>query len=215
MQLVIGNKTYSSWSLRAWLAVKVTGAPFEEKLILLDTPTFAKEVRAISPAGKVPTLIDSGVTVWDLLAITEYLAEKFPEAGLWPKDAVARAHARAIVAEMHSGFGALRSGYPMNLRRKAGARKNTPDAGGDLARVRQIWREARERFGGQGDYLFGAFSAADCFYAPVASRFTTYALPLDPVGASYAAAVMEHSFMREWRTEAAKEPWVVDADEAD
>lgn len=215
MQLVIGNKTYSSWSLRGWLAMKLSGAEFEERRVLLDTPSFEEELRAISPAGKVPTLIDGAVTVWDSLAITEYLAEKFPDAGIWPKDAAARANARAIVAEMHSGFATLRGGYPMNLRRKPGPRSNAPDASRDVERVRQLWRDTRKTFGGNGDYLFGNFSAADCFYAPVVTRFVTYALPLGPVEQAYAAAVMEHPFMREWRASAAKEPWVVDADEVD
>lgn len=215
MQIIIGNKTYSSWSLRAWLAVKATGAAYEERLVLLDTPEFAETMRGLSPAGKVPTLIDGDITVWDSLAIIEYLAETYPKAGLWPQDKAARAHARAITAEMHSGFMALRSGYPMNFRRHGKPRENSPDASQDIARIGTIWREARERYGAGGDFLFGAFSAADCFYAPIVNRFLAYGLPLGPVEKAYAEAVYAHPFLREWREAAAAEPWVVQADEVE
>lgn len=215
MRLVIGNKNYSSWSLRAWLAMKLTGANFEEVLILLDTPEFKAEVARVSPAGRVPTLIDGDVTVWDSLAIIEYLAEKFPEKGIWPKERAARAHARAIVAEMHSGFPDLRNGYPMNLRRKPAPLASPFDASKDVTRVRDIWRSCREQYAGGGDYLFGGFSAADCFYAPVVTRFLTYELPLSGAEKAYAEAVMDYPFMRQWREEALKEPWVVVADEVE
>ncbi|NRG19196.1 glutathione S-transferase family protein [Rhizobiales bacterium] len=215
MRLAIGNKNYSSWSLRAWLAMKLTGADFDEILILLDTPEFKAEVERFSPAGRVPTLIDGDVVVWDSLSIIEYLAEKFPEKGIWPKDQTARANARSIVAEMHSGFQDLRNGYPMNLRRKPASRAEPFDAKKDIERVRDIWRDCREKYSSDGMFLFGDFSAVDCFYAPVVTRFLTYQLPLAGVEKAYAHAVMEHSFMRQWREEALKEPWIVAADEAE
>ncbi|MXN64131.1 glutathione S-transferase [Stappia sp. GBMRC 2046] len=215
MRLAIGNKNYSSWSLRAWLAVKLAGAEFEEVLILLDTPEFKAEVTRFSPAGRVPTLVDGDVAVWDSLAIIEYLAEKYPGRGIWPQDRAARAHARAIVAEMHSGFPDLRSGYPMNLRREPAARAKPFDAAKDVARVREIWRDCRTKYGGAGAYLFGEFSAADCFYAPVVTRFLTYRLPLSGSEKAYAEAVMDYPFMRQWCEEALKEPWVVVADEVE
>ncbi|MBA5777974.1 glutathione S-transferase family protein [Stappia sp. F7233] len=215
MRIIIGNKTYSSWSLRAWLAVRLTGEVFEEELVPLDTPEFAATMRSLSPAGKVPTLIDGDITVWDSLAIVEYLAETYPDAGLWPKDRAARAHARAITAEMHSGFMALRSGYPMNFRRHGQARKNPPDASRDIERISAIWREARECFGDGGAFLFGAFSAADCFYAPVVNRFLAYDLPLGPIEKAYAEAVYDHPYMLEWRDAASREEWVVHSDEVE
>lgn len=215
MKLVIGNKTYSSWSLRAWLAARLTGHPFEEVLVPLDTPEFASQIREITPAARVPVLIDDDVTVWDSLAIIEYLAESFPDAGLWPAGRAARAHARAICAEFHSGFSDLRGHYPMNLRRTPSPHPAQPDASRDIARVGEIWRGCREAHAGEGDFLFGAFSAADCFFAPVVTRFLTYLLPMDEAGQAYAEAVMAHPLMLEWRAAAAMESWVLSADEVD
>ncbi|MHC5653105.1 glutathione S-transferase family protein [Stappia sp. ICDLI1TA098] len=215
MKLVIGNRTYSSWSLRAWLAARASGADFEDMLLPLDTPEFYSRIKEISRAARVPVLIDGETHIWDSLAIIEYLAETFPAAGLWPRDKAARAQARSVVAEFHSGFFDLRGNYPMNLRRAPAVHPGAPDAARDIARVCEIWRDCRARFGGGGDFLFGAFSAADCFYAPVVSRFLTYRLPLGEVEAAYAHAVMEHPFMREWREAAAAETLVVAADEVD
>lgn len=215
MQLVIGNKTYSSWSLRAWLAVRQTGTAFTERLLPLDTPEFAAAIKDISPAGRVPVLIDGETKVWDSLAIIEYLAERFPGAGLWPQERAARALARSVVAEMHSGFGALRSNFPMNLRRRPAPHPQAPDASSDIARIGAIWRDCRDRNGADGAFLFGVFSAADCFYAPVVTRFLTYQLPMDTTMRAYAEAVMDHSFMVDWRRGAAEESWVVGADEVD
>lgn len=215
MQLVIGNRTYSTWSLRAWLALRQTGAAFEERLLPLDTPEFSAAIREISPAGRVPVLIDGETRVWDSLAILEYLAERFPAAGLWPQERPVRALARSVVAEMHSGFGALRSHYPMNLRRRPAPHPKAPDAAADIARIGAIWRDCRERHGAGGAFLFGGFSAADCFYAPVVTRFLTYQLPMDKVMRDYAEAVMDHPFMIDWRRGAADESWVVSADEVD
>lgn len=215
MKIVIGNKNYSTWSLRAWLALKQTGAEFEEVLILLDTPRMHEEISAHSPAGRVPVLIDGDIHVWDSLAIIEYLSERFPEAGLWPRDRAARAHARAIVAEMHSGFTALRGHYPMNIRRTPAARPVDPAVEADVVRVAGIWTHARTRFGADGDFLFGAFGAADAFFAPVVSRFLTYRVSLEGMARAYMDAVMDHPAMREWCEAGRAEPWIVEADEVD
>ncbi|BBE71484.1 glutathione S-transferase family protein [Oharaeibacter diazotrophicus] len=215
MKLVIGNKNYSSWSLRGWLAAKAAGLPFEEVLIDLDGPGTAAEIGAHSPSGRVPALIDGDVVVWDSLAIGEYLAEKAPAAGLWPADAGARAFARSIVAEMHAGFGALRNHMPMNIRRPPAPRPPDDAVAADVARIAAIWREARGRFGTGGPYLFGRFTLADCAYAPVASRFATYSVPLDDVCAAYVESVLSHPAMVEWSTAARAETWVVAADEVD
>lgn len=215
MRLVIGNKTYSSWSLRAWAAAKLSGLDFEEVLVPLDTPEFASRVKAISPAARVPVLVDGKLAVWDSLAIIEYLAERAPAGRLWPLDGAARARARSLCAELHSGFPDLRGHYPMNLRRTPAPHPRSPDATRDIARMREIWRECRADHAGEGDFLFGPFSAADCFFAPVVTRFLTYLLPLGKVERAYAEAVMAHPILVEWREGAAREPWVVDADEVD
>ena len=215
MRLVIGNKTYSSWSLRAWAAARLSGLPFEEVLVPLDTPEFASQVRKVSPAARVPVLVDGDLAVWDSLAIIEYLAELAPAGRLWPQDRAARARARSICAEFHSGFPDLRGHYPMNLRRTPSPHPRLPDAAKDIVRVCEIWRECRSAHAGQGDFLFGAFSAADCFFAPVVSRFLTYLLPMGEVERAYAEAVMAHPILVEWREGAATETWVVDADEVD
>lgn len=215
MRLVIGNKTYSSWSLRAWAAAKLSGLAFEEVLVPLDTPEFANRVREVSPTARVPVLVDGDLAVWDSLAIIEYLAELAPAGRLWPQDRAARARARSICAEFHSGFPDLRGHYPMNLRRRPSPHPRSPDAARDIARVCEIWRECRAAHAGEGDFLFGAFSAADCFFAPVVSRFLTYLLPMGEVERAYAEAVMAHPILVEWREGAANETWVVDADEVD
>jgi glutathione S-transferase len=216
VKLVIANKTYSSWSLRGWLALKATGAPFEEILVRLDEPTTSDDIARYSPAGRVPVLIDGDVTVWDSLAIAEYLAERFPDAGLWPRDAAARAHARSIAAEMHSGFQHLRNAYPMNLRREGKPLATpAPEADGDIARVAEIWRDARAAHGAGGPFLFGAFTAADAFYAPVAARFRNYGIPRGPVETAYVEAIFAHPAMVEWCRAAALEPWIVPHDEVD
>ena len=215
MKIVIGNRNYSTWSLRGWLALRQTDADFEEVLIPLDTPTMHDEIRAHSAAGRVPVLIDGDITVWDSLAIVEYLAERFPQAGLWPADRAARAHARAIVAEMHSGFTAMRGHYPMNIRRAPAARPQDAAVEADVARILAIWNEARARFGAGGDFLFGSFTAADAFFAPVVSRLITYAVPVDAVSRAYMEAVVAHPAMAEWCEAALRETWIVPADEVD
>jgi glutathione S-transferase len=213
--LVIGNKNYSSWSLRPWIAMKVAGIAFEERVISLDAADFKARVREISATGKVPALSDGGTHVWESLAILEYLAEKFPDAGLWPGEPQARAHARAIAAEMHAGFSALRRHFPMNVRRPVKPREPTPEAADDIRRIEAMWAECRARYGQGGPFLFGPFGAADAMYAPVASRFQTYAIALNPPARAYMEAVLSLPAFAEWRAAAAKEPWVLPHDEVD
>jgi glutathione S-transferase len=208
--LVIGNKNYSSWSLRAWLALRQTGAAFDEVVIPLDRADTAQAIQQWSPAGKVPVLIDGDLTVWDSLAIGEYLAEQYPEAGLWPSDAAARAVARSAAAEMHSGFAALRRDMPMDVRRRT-ARTPSRDVAADIARICALWHECRARFGGgHGDFLFGDFTLADAVYAPVASRLVTYGVELPDTARAYVDAIMAAPAMRAWADAAAAEPWVID-----
>jgi glutathione S-transferase len=215
LQLIIGNKRYSSWSLRPWLVMTHFGLPFEEILILLDTPTTSSEIRRYSPSGRVPCLTDGAITVWETLAIIEYLAERFPDRAVWPRDQAARAMARAISSEMHAGFSALRAACPMNLRRSFDYRDRGPGASADGARITTLWRDARRQFGKDGPYLFGAFSAADAMYAPVVLRLTGYAWPLDADIAEYVASIHELPAMQAWKAAAATETWIVPSDEID
>ena len=200
LKLVIGNKNYSSWSMRPWLAMRATGIAFEEVFIPLYTDNKADKDRILSfsRAGKVPALIDGDVTVWDSLAIIEYLAERFPEAKLWPADRAARAHARSISAEMHSGFMPLRNECGMNLHRKVGAVALSADAEANVARVQEIWSDCRARYGGGGPFLFGAFTAADAMYAPVVHRFRTYAIKVSPQVAAYMETMIALPAFAEW-----------------
>ena len=178
LKLVIGNKNYSSWSMRPWLALRANDIPFEEVFIPLYTDDKADKERILSfsRAGKVPALIDGDVTVWDSLAIIEYLAEKFPQAKLWPEDRARRAHARSISAEMHSGFMPLRNECGMNLHRPVGAVTLSDDARANVARIQEIWADCHQRYGKEGPFLFGAFGGADAMFAPVVHRFRTYAI---------------------------------------
>lgn len=204
--LILGNKNYSSWSLRAWLCAKQSGASFDELVIPLDTPETAAQLRAHSPSGRVPVLRAGELAIWDSLAIAEYLAERHPEAHLWPADAEARAVARSASAEMHSGFTALRSSMPMNVRRTAPRAGILRDVQQDIARIVAIWRDCRARFGSGGPFLFGGFSIADAMYAPVVSRFKSYAVPVEDAACkAYLAAVWEWPAMKEWRAAAAAE----------
>jgi len=212
--IVLGNKTYSSWSLRGWLMLKLTGAAFDEVVVPLDRPETKAAIRAHSPSGRVPTLKADGLAVWDTLAIAEYLHERFPEAGLWPENPVARARARSVAAEMHAGFPALRARLPMDLKREP----PEPGAGiavdgalaGEIARIVAIWGDCRTRFGGAGDFLFGRFGAADAFYAPVATRFVTYGIVLEGGVADYRDALMARPDLRQWIAAAKAEPWVIE-----
>jgi glutathione S-transferase len=196
--LVIGNKNYSSWSLRPWLALRMAGIPFEEVRIPLYVPGARDAILRHSPAGKVPVLRDGDVTVWESLAICEYAAELAPHAGLWPAEPAARAHARAICAEMHAGFVALRSALPMNLRAEGARIALAPEVEADVARVVAIWEECRARFGAGGPLLFGVFTNADAMFAPVVTRFHSYGVALPPAAQAYADAVRALAPMREW-----------------
>ncbi|HEY1365098.1 MAG TPA: glutathione S-transferase family protein [Xanthobacteraceae bacterium] len=215
LRLIIGNKNYSSWSLRPWIAMKVAGIGFEEEVISIEADDFKARVSKLSGAGKVPVLVDGSVRVWESLAILEYVAEKFFQAGLWPADAAARAHARAIAAEMHAGFAAMRRHLPMNMSRPVRTRELTPEVRANADRVDAIWTDCRSRFGAGGDFLFGAFGAADAMYAPVVSRFHTYAVEVGPVARAYMRAVMSLPAWGAWQAAARDEKWVLAADEVD
>jgi glutathione S-transferase len=204
MKLVIGNKNYSSWSMRPWLALRANNIPFDEVFIPLYTGDADKQrILNFTHSGKVPCLIDGDVTVWDSLSIIEYVAERFPEARLWPEDRASRAHARSIAAEMHSGFAALRNECGMNLHRPVGAIALSADAQADIARVQQIWSECRERYEKLGPFLFGAFGGADAMFAPVVHRFRTYAVPAAPETLRYMETMMALPAFAEW-TEAGR-----------
>ncbi len=215
LKLIIGNKNYSSWSLRPWIAMKVAGIAFDEQVISLDAKDFKARVTKISGTGKVPALVDGDVHVWESLAILEYLAEKFPQARLWPADPQARAQARAIAAEMHAGFVPLRRELPMNMWRPVKPRELTPEVAANVARIDAMWTDCRNRFGAGGPFLFGAFGAADAMYAPVVSRFHTYGVAVGPVARGYMDAVMALPAWAEWRAAALREPWILAEDEVD
>jgi glutathione S-transferase len=212
LKLVIGNKNYSSWSMRPWVAMRAANIAFEEIFIPLYTDNKADKERILSfsLAGKVPALIDGGITVWDSLAIIEYLAERFPEAALWPSDRAERAHARSISAEMHSGFLPLRNECGMNLHRPVHAIHLSADAQANVARIQQIWIECRERYGKRGPFLFGAFSAVDAMYAPVVHRFRTYAIPVAPQAQAYMDTMMALPAFAEWTREGLAETLVIE-----
>ena len=200
LTLVIGNKNYSSWSMRPWLALRANNIPFEEVFIPLytDNPADKQRILSFSRAGKVPALIDGDITVWDSLAIIEYLAERFPEAKLWPEDRAMRAHARSISAEMHSGFMALRNECGMNLHRSVGAVALSADAKANIARVEEVWRDCRQRYARSGPFLFGAFTGADAMFAPVVHRLRTYAIDVGAEAKAYMETMMALPAFREW-----------------
>jgi glutathione S-transferase len=210
LTLVIGNKNYSSWSMRPWFAMKGAGIPFAEVVVSLYVPGCREEILKHTPSGKVPALIDGGVTVWDSLAIIEYLNEKFPDKKLWPQDGTARALARSVSAEMHSSFQGLRSECGMNVRRKPSKRDMSEQTLADIARVQQIWADCRAGYGKGGPFLFGAFTAADAMYAPVVSRFLSYAIDVTPATRAYMDAVTALPAWREWTEGATAESWVIE-----
>ena len=215
LKLILGNQNYSSWSMRPWMAMKVAGIAFDQEVISLDAQDFKARVTRVSGTGKVPALADGDVQVWESLAILEYLAEKFPGAGLWPADAGARAHARAIAAEMHAGFVPLRRHLPMNMWRPVQKRELTPEVQANVQRIEAMWADCRAHYGAGGAFLFGRFGAADAMYAPVVARFHTYAVELGTVARAYADAVMALPAWAEWRAAALKETWVLPEDEVD
>ncbi|MCP9222157.1 glutathione S-transferase family protein [Erythrobacter sp. LQ02-29] len=213
MKLIIGNKNYSSWSLRGWLAAKQSGLAFEEIIV----PMFGEEWESrkddgeFQPSsGKVPILWDGETVVWDSLAILEYLGDKVGRERFWPKDDAARGMARAMVAEMHSSYVALRSECPMNVRRRVEGAKISETARQDVVRILGLWAEARARFGRGGPFLFGTFGAADIFYAPVVSRFLTYGFGVPGFAQSYMQAVWEHEWLQQWINASEDEEWVLE-----
>ena len=215
LRLIIGNKNYSSWSMRPWIAMKVAGIEFDETLIPLYLPGSREQILKYSPAGKVPVLLDGDNAVWESLAILEYLAEKFPKADLWPADAKARSRARAVATEMHAGFAALRQHCTMNLWLPPKPRPQPPEVIDNVRRIEAIWGDCRARFGRGGPFLFGSFGAADAMYAPVVARFHNYGLDVDEVSRAYMAAVMDLPAWREWRDAAFQERWVMQHNEPD
>ena len=204
LTLVIGNKNYSSWSMRPWLALVAFGIPFKEVMVLLDRDDTATNIAAYSACGKVPVVLAGTITVWDTLAICEYLAEQFPELHLWPQDVAARATARSVCAEMHSGFGGLRSAMSMNIKARFPGRGRTAAAQADIGRISEIWEECLSRFG-HHEFLFGEFSIADAFFAPVVMRFRTYGVALAPALNAYCERVLAHPAVARWISEALAE----------
>ena len=198
LHLILGNRNYSSWSLRAWLALAERGVPFAEETIWLDTETAQDQKLTLSPAGRVPILVHGEVTVWDSLAICEYAAELFPDLNLWPTDTVARARARSLCSEMHAGFVDLRTELPMNCRRRKPRARIGDGTRRDIARIQQMWAETRAQFGGSDGFLFGAFTITDAFFAPVVSRFVSYGVPLSPEAAPYHERLLALPKLQEW-----------------
>ena len=215
LNLIIANKNYSSWSLRPWLAMTMAGLDFHETLILLDTPDTKKQIAEYSKAGRVPILRHGKVTIWETLAILEYLAETFPEKNLWPKAKAARAVARAVSNEMHAGFSGLRNACPMNLRRPHKPVTLNDATRADIARIEEIWRDCRKTYGKGGKFLFGRFCNADAMFAPVVTRFETYAIPVAKDTKTYMDAVMATKAFQKWKSAALKETWILPDDEVD
>ncbi|HEY9621104.1 MAG TPA: glutathione S-transferase family protein [Crinalium sp.] len=208
--LVIGNKNYSSWSLRAWLTLKQAGLDFEEVRIALSQPDTREQLLRYSPSGRVPVLIHEGLVIWESLAICEYINELTPDRHLLPKDPKARAIARAVSSEMHAGFQRLREHMAMDCRSRFPGQGRAPGVQEDIDRITTLWRETRQQFGNSGDFLFGSFTYADAMFAPVVSRFVTYEVALDPISQAYADAIWALPTMQEWLTAAEAEPEVIE-----
>jgi len=204
LTLVIGNKNLSSWSMRPWVAAMAFGIPFTEIRVVLDQRDTANQIARYSHAGRVPVLLAGEMTIWDSLSIIEYLAEQFPDKHMWPQDVAARALARSIVAEMHAGFGELRNAMPMHIQAHLPGRGRTPGAQADIGRICEIWEDCLSRFG-HHQFLFGAFSIADAFYAPVVMRFKTYGVALAPALQAYCERVAAHPAVARWMSEAMAE----------
>jgi glutathione S-transferase len=218
LKLIIGNKAYSSWSMRGWLAVKQSGLPFDEMTVPLfddDWDERKREEDLAPSSGKVPILWDGDAVIWDSLAIMEYLADKVGRERYWPKDDAARGMARAMAAEMHSGYLPLRRECPMNLRKVYEGVTISDECRNDALRILQLWAEARARFGKEGPYLFGTFSAADVMFAPIVTRFVTYGFTLPGFAQSYVEAMMAHPWMQLWYQAAADEEWVIEKYESE
>lgn len=215
LTLVIANKNYSSWSLRPWMALVEAGIPFTEKMIRFGEPRFGRQVRKISKAGTVPILIDGDLVISDSLAILEYLAERYPQKNLWPKNRAARALARSAAAEMHSSYGALRNACPMNLRRPHKPVPMNDAIRDNVARIEALWRQCRKSYGRGGPFLFGKFSNADAMFAPVATRFGTYAIPVADDTRAYMQAIFATKAFSQWKADSRKERDIVAVDEVD
>ncbi|MBV8392951.1 MAG: glutathione S-transferase family protein [Alphaproteobacteria bacterium] len=217
--LVIGNKNYSSWSLRGWLMARIAGVEFEEVVVPLDLPETQAAIRKHSPSGKVPVLLHKGLAVWESLSIAEYLNDLKPESGLWPAAPAARAHARSISAEMHAGFADLRTNMPMNIRASYPGKGMTPAVRNDIERITSLWRDCRKRFAGAAPrdegYLFGMIGAADAMFAPVVTRLMTYGVKLDADSDAYCQAILGYPAMKEWIDAASHEPWLIASAELD
>ena len=213
--LVMGNKNYSSWSIRPWMAMKVAGIDFDVIVIPLDQPDTKEKILKYSPAGKVPALLDGDLLVWDSMAILAYLCERHPEKGLLPKDARARAQARAASAEMHSGFAALRKEAPMNIRRAPRSITLSAAALGDVRRIEQLWADSRKAYGADGPFLFGTFSVADAMFAPVVNRLFAYKVQVSKETSQYMDTIMALPAWRELEKASRDEPWAVPSDEVD
>ncbi|KRB81325.1 glutathione S-transferase [Sphingomonas sp. Root710] len=213
LKLYIGNKVYSSWSLRGWLAVKQSGLPFAEEVVSLYDEAWVTRREAPEFAasnGKVPVLWDGDAAIWESLAIIDYLADKTSRDRFWPAEDKARALARSIASEMHAGYSALRQQHGMNLRKVYPPEPLTPEVSADIQRITSLWDQAKRGFGQGGDYLFGAFGAVDIMFAPVVTRFRTYSIALPSLASDYCEAVWNHPFMIEWSEGAAGESWVID-----
>jgi len=214
MKLIIGNKNYSSWSLRGWLAAKQSGLSFEELTVNIDGEEWGAAKQAmgeVQPShGKVPVLWDGEAVVWDSLAILEYLADKVGRERFWPKDETARGLARSMVAEMHSSFLAMRRELPLNIRKRIAIKEISSETQRDIVRILGLWAEARARFGGGGPFLFGTFGAADIFYAPVVTRFVTYGIAVPGFAQAYMQAIWEHEWMQSWIAASEEEQWVIE-----
>ena len=213
--LVIGNKNYSSWSLRGWLMARIAGIEFEELVIPLDLPETQPAIRKHSPSGRLPVLLHRGLAIWESLAIGEYLNDLKPEAGLWPAAAAARAHARSISCEILAGFAELRANMPMNIRASYPGKGMTSAVRADISRITGLWRDCRKRFAGAAPkdegFLFGGFSAADAMYAPVVTRLRTYGVAVDSDTDAYCKAVLAWPAMKDWIDAAKNEPWLIQA----
>lgn len=214
LKLTIANKAYSSWSLRPWILLTHFEIPFEEIVIPMGRPETRETMLKYAPTGKCPSLHDGDVSVWESLAIIEYIAEQYPEKPIWPKDKVARAHARSLASEMHAGFLALRDGCPTNFRRAPRAIPVSDAVKADVARVEAAWAGARKAFGEAGPFLYGAFSAADAMFAPVVNRLDTYVVPVSPATRAYMDAVMALPAWKAWIAGGEAEPWRIEKYEA-
>ena len=218
--LIMGNQAYSSWSMRGWLLLKAFGIEFEHEVVPLYVPEYERFIEMNIPATTVPTLLafdgDEKLTIWDSLAIAEFVHEQHPDAGIWPADSHARAAARCLCAEMHSGYDALRSTMPVNVRCEYTSFKATPEAQADIDRIESLWLWARARWGGAGPYLFGEkFCAVDAFYTPVASRFRTYDVPLGAQSQAYADVLLAHSATEAFYEAGRRESWILEFNEFD